>query len=458
VDGFTVKGGRIYGERWTDLTGMSTYEYGMKKNALKMDYIMSKKPPVIVQSNRLIEARYSLTVGEQRLILAMVSMIHPDDADFFDYDISIKDFSVLLNIDRTNAYREIEKISARIMGRLLHIQESSGWLRIGWISSCRYNHTKGSISLSFDPKLKPYLLYLKSEFTKCSLAIITQFQSIYSIRIYQLLKQYKGIGYREFRIEELKEILGIKKEQYKAFRDFNKRVLNQAKKEFEKKDKSGNCQCDLTFKLETIREGRKIARLKFIIIEQQYQKKAVVPPVDQPKKEPGQPAPPQTVKEQLVYYGISKKQADEFLKQMQEADIQDILKYYSDLLNSGQVKNTGGAYLAKLLRDGVTVKSSFEKEQEATRSIQQQQKELKRQQQELAKKKTAADQQKRKLQLQEKFDSLPDVEREQLLIEFEQTLDTDKLMLDFYRKDGVESVVVRATFYNFLNEINILKL
>ncbi|RKZ05378.1 hypothetical protein DRQ25_16270, partial [Candidatus Fermentibacteria bacterium] len=325
---------------------------------------MIKTKPVIVQSNRLIEARYSLTVGEQRLILAMVSMIHPDDADFFDYNISIKDFSVLLNIDLTNAYREIEKISARIMGRLLHIQESSGWLRIGWISSCRYNHTQGSISLSFDPKLKPYLLYLKSEFTKCSLAIITQFQSIYSIRIYQLLKQYKGIGYREFKIEELKEILGIKKEQYQAFRDFNKRVLHQAKKEFEKKDKAGNCNCDFTFKLEKIREGRKIARLKFIIIEQKYRETKDA----EPQEEEPRPQAPQTVKEQLVYYGISEKQADGFLNQMRETEVLDILAYYSDLLKSGQVKNQSGAYLAKLLKEGATVKSSYEKEQEATKA------------------------------------------------------------------------------------------
>jgi plasmid replication initiation protein len=181
---------------------------------------MIKKKTIIVQSNRLIEARYSLTVGEQRLILAMVSMIHPNDVNFFDYEISIKDFSVLLNVDLTNAYREVEKILTRIMARSLNIKEPSGWLMIGWISSCRYNHTQGSVSLSFDPKLKPYLLHLKSEFTKCSLSIATQFQSIYSIRIYQLLKQYKSIGYRTFHLDDLKEILGIKNNQYLLFNTF----------------------------------------------------------------------------------------------------------------------------------------------------------------------------------------------------------------------------------------------
>ena len=221
--------------------------------------------------------------------------------------------------------------------------------------------------------------------------------------------------------------------------------MNQAKKEFEKQDKEGRCKCDLTFQLETSREGRKIARLKFIIIEQQYQKPvAPLDAVEEPR-----PKKPETVQERLVYYGISEKLAGKFINQIREADILDILQYYSDLLESGQVKNTGGAYLAKLLRDGVTVKSSFEKEQEATRAMQAKQKELERQQEELSQKKAAADQQKKKLQLQEKFDSLPEAEQEELLIEFEGSL--DNLMLNFYRKDGVQSVVVRSTFFSFLD-------
>ena len=413
----------------------------------------SKKLAVVVQSNKLIEARYSLTVGEQRLIFAMASMIHPDDVDFFAYEMRVKDLAELLNFNLKYAYLEIDKITDRLMERVLRIPDKKGWLKIGWVSSSRYDPEKGIVSFKFDPDLKPYLLKLKREFTKSKLLIMTQFQSIYSIRIYQLLKQYKGIGYREFRVEELKEILGLKKTQYSAFKDFRRWVLNQAKKEFEKKDKAGNCNCDLTFILETIREGRKIARLKFIIVEQKYQASAFVP--DIVKKEP-KPKKPQTVQEQLVYYGISEKLAVGFLNQIGEADILDILKYYSDLLQSGKVKSTGGAYLAKLLREGITVKSSYEKNKEAEeelkkkqREFEQKQKELERQQQELSQKKAEEDQRNKNLKLKEQFDSLPGSEQEKLLLEFEATL--DRFMLDYYRENGVESVVVRCTFSNFLD-------
>ena len=366
--------------------------------------MVKKKYPVAVQSNKLIEARYSLTVGEQRLILAMVSMIHPDDADFFDYEISVKDLSELLGIQLKYAYLEIDKVTDRIIERGLYISEKKGWLKIRWVSSCCYNHEKGSVSLSFDPKLKPYLLCLKREFTKCKIAIVTQFQSMYSIRIYQLLKQYKGIGYRVLKLDELKEILGIETNKYKVFRDFNKRILKQSKKEFEKKDESGKFQCDLTFELEKIREGRKIARLKFIIVEQEYyETPAFIPDVSKQKQTGGQGdsagTPPEGVKDRLVYYGISPKQADGFIKEIGEDDIQDVLTYYADMLKAGKVKNTQGAYLSALLRQGIVCKSSYEKDKEAAEALRKKQLELGQQQQEIARQRAEEEQKLKNLDL-----------------------------------------------------------
>lgn len=408
-----------------------------------------KKSHLVVQSNKLIEARYSLTLGEQRLILAMVSMIHPDDADFFDYEISMKNLSELLNIDLKSSYREADKITERLMERILHIQKpNGGLLKIHWVSSVL--HEDGRIVLSFDPKLKPYLLRLKSEFTKYSIVIAAHFQSIYSIRIYQLLKQYKKIGFREFRVDDLKKILGIKSNQYPVFKDFYRRVINQAKKEFERKDDAGNHKCDLTFELEKIREGRRIARLKFIIIEQEYHEvaPAVVPDADE-QQESG-PQPPETVKDRLIYYGISAKQADRFIEQMGEDDIQEVLTYYADLLKAGKVKNTHGAYLAKLLQEGVTVKSSYEKDKDAAEELRKKQKELERQQEEIARQRAEEEQKLKRLELEQRFDDLPEDDQEALLSEFEDTL--ERFMLKYFYKEGVQSVVVRGSFFEFLEK------
>lgn len=214
---------------------------------------------VIIQSNRLIEAHYQLTVAEQRLIFAMISMIETKDEDFKSYKIRLTELAELWDITQDVVYREAKKITARLMQRLLKITEPDGTLiQLHWI--CLSVHKPGYIMLQFHPLLKPYLLQLKGAFTKCNLHMLNQFQSIYTIRIYQLLKQYEKIGSRTFLIDDLKEILGIEKTQYKVFNDFRKRVLNQARKELDMRG-------DITFDIEGIEKGRKVEEITFNIID-----------------------------------------------------------------------------------------------------------------------------------------------------------------------------------------------
>jgi plasmid replication initiation protein len=364
--------------------------------------------------------------------------------------MKVKELAELLNFDLKYAYFEIDKITDRLMERVLRIPEEKGWLKIGWVSSSRYNRDKGTVSFKFDPDLKPYLLRLKREFTKSKLMILTQFQSIHSIRIYQLLKQYRKIGHREFRLDELKEILGLKKTQYSAFKDFRRWVLNQAKKEFEKKDETGKFKCDLTFSLETFREGRRIARLKFIIIEQEYHEAALVIVPDAVEQREKEAKPPEGVRDRLIYYGISAKQADGFIRTIGEKDIEEVLTYYADMLKAGKVKNTRGAYLAKLLQEGVNARSPYEKDRDAAAELRRKEQELEKQRRELARQRAEEERKLKNLHLEQRFNDLPEEDRESLLSEFEDTL--DRLMLKYFYRDGVWSMVVRGAFLEFLEK------
>ncbi len=68
------------------------------------------------------------------------------------------------------------------------------------------------IDVSFHPVMKPFLLSLKSHFTAYDARNILKLPSTYSIRIYELLKQYERIGQRRFDLQELKEIIGVLEE------------------------------------------------------------------------------------------------------------------------------------------------------------------------------------------------------------------------------------------------------
>jgi Protein involved in initiation of plasmid replication len=212
---------------------------------------------LVVKSNRLNEARYRLSVQEQRIILTMVSMIKPDDVDFKPYCFTVKEFMELVGITGKDTYSRIKQITASLRSRGFTIKEPDGDLQIGWISSAKYYDRQGQVELCFDPKLKPYLLALKKEFTRYQLKNTIKLKSAYSVRIYELLKQYQNIGHRIFDLDELKSILGIPEGSLEPYANFRMKVLDVARKEL--------VTADISFDYTPIKTGRKVTDIRFDI-------------------------------------------------------------------------------------------------------------------------------------------------------------------------------------------------
>ena len=216
---------------------------------------------VVTQSNQLVEARYNLSLGEQRLILAMIAQIQPQDDDFKPYQISIAEFARYIGISKNSMYQECQIVTKKLLERVIEINEIQGLLQIGWVSSAQYIDGKGVINLTFDPLLKPYLLKLKGDFTSCKFEMLLSFRSQYTMRIYSLLKQYEKISVREIELQSLREMLGLRKDQYKKYNDFKKNILELTQKELTKKG-------DLTFEFDEVKYGRSICAIRFRILTQ----------------------------------------------------------------------------------------------------------------------------------------------------------------------------------------------
>lgn len=216
---------------------------------------------LIVKSDDLINAVYDLTVQEQRIILIMISMINPlEDRDFKLFKIPVNVFQKLIGADGKGYYQELQDVAGKMMKRTIHIPHPSddGWLKVNWLASCEYLPDRGCIELEISDKLKPYLLDLKSKYTKYHLNNILPLRSGYAIRIYELLKQYQKIGERRMTIQDLRETLGISKDQYRLYGHFKSKVLAKAQKELEAKT-------DISFTYKEIKKGRKIEAILFFI-------------------------------------------------------------------------------------------------------------------------------------------------------------------------------------------------
>ena len=356
--------------------------------------ISSKNNLIVSQSNYLTEARYSLSVAEQRLIITLLSFISPSDEDFKDYEIKISDFKEIIGIKSNTVYSNIRYVLRSLQGRVIEIPKTNEM--IGWFSYSRYIEESGTIIIRFDKALKPHLLSLKEQFTQYKIFIVAQFQSYYTIRIYTLLKQYEFLGERDIKLIELREILGINKNQYPKFYDFRRRIINQAKREFETLDKeTGAYKSDITFDLETFRTGRKITDLKFIIKKQKIKETrkiedplAIKPAKEStPEAEIKKPNPiPQTLSptvEALSRHNISEVRAKTFEEEQGEEAILNCIKLYEEKVAQGKVNDKTGGYLISMLEAKAGIISQAEIEAEQQKKEEQRLRILKEQEQRL---------------------------------------------------------------------------
>lgn len=215
---------------------------------------MSKE--LIVKHNEIVEGRYNLTLTEAKIVAKLTSLIKKDDDDFQSYKFTAKELLKDLKIDENN-YKDLKIAVDRLMTRIISIKTENSELKTTFLSSAEY-FKNSTIELSFDKKLKPYLLQLKTNFTKYHLENILNLKSFYAIRIYELCKQYEKIKERTIELEELRIILGIEKTEYKLYGHFKDKVLKISEREINEKT-------DITISFEEIKTGRKITAIKFNI-------------------------------------------------------------------------------------------------------------------------------------------------------------------------------------------------
>jgi len=219
---------------------------------------------VVVKSNKLIESGYSLSAVQQKLILAVVAMVDPRGNDLCRYTMQISDFMELAGITGKSAYQRIRRTSKRLMEKVFELKRPGSVLQLSWFASVEYSEGEGTVEIEISQKLKPYLLDLKRYFTQYELSNIIKMKSFYSIRIYELLKQYENMTIRIFDLEHLRDLLGIDPDKYKLYGHFKSKVLLVAQEEIGEKT-------DLNFDFEEIKDVRKVVKIKFIIRKQDQQ-------------------------------------------------------------------------------------------------------------------------------------------------------------------------------------------
>jgi hypothetical protein len=215
---------------------------------------------------------------------------------------------------------------------------------VAWLCNATYREGEGIIIIRFDKSLKPYLLQLKSHFTRYQLNTVIKFKSQYSIRLYELLKEFEFLGhggefYRIIEMDDLKGFFGVKQGEYGKTHDLKKRLIDPAVQEV-------SLYSDISItQVEYIKDGRTVGSVKFTAepkaqeaIQMDDGIQSLKP---KEKKQPGHITA-------LLSFGIAEPLAKKWAKQYGQKKIMAACGYVRGKHEAGEVKDVP-AYLSKTL-------------------------------------------------------------------------------------------------------------
>lgn len=215
---------------------------------------------IVKKSNALARARWSAeSVWEPRLVAMLASKVQPEDTDFQVYEIPIAELiGKAEKVPSGRTYQELAGIVDSAMSRVITIKDGDkgGWIKYNVFSRCRYNPEKGTLELRFDPDLKPHYLNLQRNFAQYSLLEYLMLPSIYSQRIFEILKSWCDKPEVVIPLPELFDMLDVPESLRLNFKDFRRRVLEKAHQDIHSKT-------GFVFAWEPIKKGRGVSAVRF---------------------------------------------------------------------------------------------------------------------------------------------------------------------------------------------------
>ncbi len=221
---------------------------------------------MVTKDNDLVGASYSLGVAEQRLIFLAIIKAR-EQHKLIDamglLRIDSKSYQKQFNVSRQTAYEALKTAVTGLFNAELEysqIDKETGKLahhKRRWVEHIVYIDDAACVDLQFTSSIIPLITRLDERYTEYELKQVSELQSEYAIRLYELLIQYRTMGKTNIiLLDDLRSKLGVETEQYKIMSDFKKRVLKHAINQI-------NTFTDIDADFEQQKEGRVITGFTF---------------------------------------------------------------------------------------------------------------------------------------------------------------------------------------------------
>ena len=228
----------------------------------------NNKMDLIVKTNRLNTAIQNLTLAEIRLVqLAIIDSREKNEGLSADKPLTIKAsrYAEAFGTTRQGAYDVLKKAEENLFERrFTFLDENDGYpVKSRWISQAKYKQDKGSIEIIFTPAVINEITRIngiEQFFTKYTLEQTSMLNSMYSVRLYELLIQWREAKKTPlFGLKVFRGQLGVDDDEYQRMCDFKSGVLDKAIKEINK-------HTDIKVSYEQEKDGKNIIGFKFKVL------------------------------------------------------------------------------------------------------------------------------------------------------------------------------------------------
>jgi Initiator Replication protein len=311
---------------------------------------MPNSSPVIIKNNFLIETSGKIDFLGIKLFNSLFHFAYNEIHDKEKHKITYSEIKKYLGYQNKININQTRKALNSLLSFVIQwdiFDEKSGETLMGGSALISgYNMEKGFCEFSFSPYLRERLL-VDILYTKINLKLQNQFSGKYSLRMYELAKEFyrqkEGVGETKFiTIDSLRNFLGVADGKYADFRVFNQKVLFPTVDEI---NKLSDVNVDLVFE----KQGAKVVGVKLKIkknsddVNKKLQDKEVLSQKDVISTQPN------PLKTSILSLGINEKQINEWLDQYPIEYIQSKYDITIEQLKFGKIKTSPTGFLIRAI-------------------------------------------------------------------------------------------------------------
>lgn len=222
---------------------------------------------LVVKDNALINASYGLSLVEQRLILLAIVGARENNANP-DYEgqlmVSADSYMRAFGVSRNAAYDALKVACNDLLERRFSYQTNiNGKVErhtSRWVSEVSYAVNDAYVKICFAQSIIPLIPLigeLNSHFTSYELMQVSNLNSGYAVRLYELCISWRKTGkVPKIELDDLRNKLGVLDGEYQRMERFKARVLDLALKQI-------NDHTDITAEYKQHKTGRKVTGFTF---------------------------------------------------------------------------------------------------------------------------------------------------------------------------------------------------